>query len=375
MKVLFLTNIPSPYRVHFFNELGKHCDLTVLFEKKRSSERDKAWTGDEFRYFKGVYLKGVSTNVDAAFCLGVLPYVKDRSFDRVICSNFCTPTGMLAVHYMKRHKIPYYLESDGGFAKDGKGLRERIKKRVISGARGCFSTAATHDQYYMAYGADPARVRRYPFTSLFEADLASAPATAAERAELRNALGITEPQVVLSVGQFIPRKGFDVLLEAAIGLPRDIGFYFVGGTPTEEYEAFVRAHALENVHFVGFQSKEELKRYYRAADVFVLPTREDIWGLVVNEAMAEALPVVTTTRCVAGLELVREGENGYLVPRCDSEALREAISRAFADPRRLAKMSIAALETIRSYTFEEMVKRHMEILGEESDDISPESQS
>ena len=43
MNILWLTNIPSPYRVNFFNELGKYCDLTVLFEKKASDERDKSW--------------------------------------------------------------------------------------------------------------------------------------------------------------------------------------------------------------------------------------------------------------------------------------------------------------------------------------------
>ena len=374
MKILFLTNIPSPYRVHFFNELGKHCELTVLFEKERSRERNKEWKGDEFRRFNGVFLKGPSTSTDMAICPGVLRYVKDRSFDRIICSDFTTPTGMLAVSYMKRHRIPYYLESDGGFAGSSKGIKARIKRWIIAGAKGYFSTADEHDRYYLTYGADPARIHRYPFTSLFSSDVADAPVTPEGKAALREMLNIKEKRIVLAVGQFIPRKGFDVLLDAARGLPRDIGFYFVGGTPTEEYTAFVEKHALTNVHFVGFCAKDALQRYYRAADLFVLPTREDIWGLVVNEAMAAALPVVTTTRCIAGLELVREGENGFLVPPADSTALGDAITRAFASPAQLAGMSHAALETIRSYTIECMVKRHLELL-DPSGSAVPVSQS
>ena len=106
MKVLFLANVPAPYRVHFFNELGKRCDLTVLFEKRRSDERDPAWQVDAFRHFKGVFLKGISTRTDAAFCPGVTRYLRDRSFDCVICSTFSTLTGMWAIRYMKRHRIP-----------------------------------------------------------------------------------------------------------------------------------------------------------------------------------------------------------------------------------------------------------------------------
>ena len=56
MKILVLTNIPSPYRVDFFNEWGKYCDLTVAFEKEASDERDNSWKKYQFTHFKGVLL-------------------------------------------------------------------------------------------------------------------------------------------------------------------------------------------------------------------------------------------------------------------------------------------------------------------------------
>lgn len=61
----------------------------------------------------------------------------------------------------------------------------------------------------------------------------------------------------------------------------------------------------DNIVFVEFKTKEDLIDYYRAADLFVLPTREDIWGLVVNEAMAAGTPVITTTNCGAGMEILK----------------------------------------------------------------------
>ena len=118
---------------------------------------------------------------------------------------------------------------------------------------------------------------------------------------------------------------------------------------------------LSNVHFVGFQSKDALAEYYRSADLFVFPTREDIWGLVVQEAMAYGLPVVTTDKCVAGLELIEPGLNGYLVPGENVPALGDAVEQALSGD--LAGMGRAALETIRPYTIEAMAKFHGDLLG------------
>ena len=116
---------------------------------------------------------------------------------------------------------------------------------------------------------------------------------------------------------------------------------------------------LTNICFDGFMPKQKLLRYYQAADLFVLPTREDIWGLVVNEAMAYGLPVITTDRCVAGLDLVENGVNGYIVPADDVSALASSIKTALAGD--LTKMGSNSLEKIRPYTIENMAKVHMEI--------------
>ena len=117
---------------------------------------------------------------------------------------------------------------------------------------------------------------------------------------------------------------------------------------------------MPHVHFLGFQKKERLAEFYKAADLFVLPTREDIWGLVINEAMAYGLPVITTDRCVAGLELVEDGVNGYIVPVEDAQTLAEKIHAVLQSD--LEKMGQASLDKIRPYTLENMAKVHAEIL-------------
>src|SRR5699024_3120969 len=93
-----------------------------------------------------------------------------------------------------------------------------------------------------------------------------------------------------------------------------------------------------NLHFVEFLTREELYPHMQMADVLAMPTREDIWGLVVNEAMAFGLPVVSSDQCIAGLEMISDGENGYIVPVDDPAALAEKIGCVLEDPKRLHAM-------------------------------------
>lgn len=364
MKVLFITNIPSPYRVEFFKQLGKECELTVLFEKASSDERDTSWNNYNFDGFKGIIMKGIKFTVDGAFCPGVIKYLNAKKFDKIIVTDVSSPTGMLAIQYMRMRGIPYYIEGDGGFAKSGKGFKENIKRYFIKGAKGYFSTSKSHDEYYLTYGAKEEKIYRYPFSSLKEEDIITTPASEEEKQNLRKELNITEKHCILAVGQFVHRKGFDVLLNSAKMLSNDIGIYLVGGEPIEEYLSFIKENGLENIHFICFKNKPELKKYYLACDVFVHPTRDDIWGLVINEAMACGCPVITTEKCIAGLELIKNDLNGYLVPTDEPGAIADGVNKILENEALKAQMSLNNLEKIKDYTIEKMVQRHITILNE-----------
>lgn len=363
MKILFLTNIPSPYRLDFFNELGKWCELTVAFERESSSERDSSWKHYKIENFTPIFLKGIKWGYAGAFCPEVVNFLRKNKYDHIIVTNFTSPTGMLAIVRMRARKIPYWLESDGGFAKDHGGIKEKIKNFFIKDAAGYFSTAEEHDKYYLQYGAQPDRLIRYPFTSLHKADILSKPVPQEQKCQLRKELDITETKIIVAVGQFVPRKGFDILIDAMALLPSYIGCYIIGGQPTQEYIDQVSKHGVANVHFVGFQKKADLMKYYLSADLFVHPTREDIWGLVVNEAMANGLPVITTDRCIAGLELIKDPAIGAIVPVGNAKLLAEAICNTFE--RIDDTTAYKVLDVIRGYSFEEMVRRHNEVLREQ----------
>ena len=215
----------------------------------------------------------------------------------------------------------------------------------------------------MMYGAKMSQLIRYPFSSVYDSDVLSELMSESDKKNLRQELSIPEDRVLIAVGQFIYRKGFDLLIEATKELPSDVGVYIVGGSPSQELLDVKEKNNLCNLHFLQFMDKANLFRYYQAADAFVLPTREDAWGLVVNEAMACGLPVVTTDRCGAGVTMIEEGISGYVVPVNDKQQLAAALVRlARLEDAKLREMGQKAIEEARKYTIETMVEAHLNIL-------------
>ena len=364
-RVLFLTNYASPYRVHFYDELAKSMDVTVLYTDRVEDQKNRSaeWFVQGGGAYRPVQLtRCVAHFLDENLCLDVIGWLK-KPYDAIVICGYSSPTAIAAMHWLRRRKIPFYMEVDGGLIRQERKGKYLFKKRLVRMADRWLSSGRYTTEFLVHYGAEEDRIHRYPFSSVFERDILPAVPTEEEKQALREELGIPEKRVVLSIGQFIPRKGFDILMQAACSLEKDVGIYIVGGEPTEDYLNMRSGLGLENVHFVGFRKKEALSRYYRAADLFVLPTREDIWGLVINEAMAYGLPVITTDRCVAGLELVEEGVNGGIVPVEDAAALAAKMRQMLSSD--LRKMGAASLEKIRPYTIENMAKAHVAVFENE----------
>lgn len=368
MKICYLTNIPSPYRVDYFNELGKYCELTVFFEKKRSNERNEEWNHDKFKTFQGVFLDGISVTADTAFSLRGASVIKKHEYDIIVSTNYLTPTGIMQIAKMKLLNIPYFIEADGGVAGTGNGIKEKLKKKIIKGAELYFSTSQLCDKYFLTYGASQAKLRRYPFASIKRHELVDKLLTKDEKNILRNELGIEEEKVILSVGRFSYQngygKGFDTLLRVCEALPKEYGIYIVGDEPTKEFIEWKENKNLINLHYVPFKAKNELMKYFQAADISVLLSRSEAWGLVINESMSNATPVIATKACIAGLELIQHKTNGYLVDVDDDTAIKKFIVEFFEDSEQQILMQKACLYTAEKYTIEEMSEKHMEIFKE-----------
>ena len=358
-RVLFLTNLPTPYRIDFYRELGKLCDLTVVIEARRSKDLHFNWNDNDIKTFTLHYLNDGLLDEEKVNW-SVLSFLSKKKFDVIVVSTYHTYTGMLSLAYMKARNIPYVFETDGGMIADAESAAKKwYKTKLIKGAKVYFSPSTGSDEYLAYYGANREYIHRYPFSSLSDVDVLPNPLSREEKLDIRQKLGVKESKMILGVGQFIHRKGFDVMMKAAKDMDKNIVIYIVGGKPTEEYQKMQADYDLTQIHFEGFKTKTELTEYFKAADLFVLPTREDIWGLVINEAMAYGLPVVTTNRCVAGMELISDKD--CLVDIDNPHQLKNIMEILMTDDERRGEIAVRNLTKIKGYTVEKMAEAHIKV--------------
>jgi glycosyltransferase involved in cell wall biosynthesis len=106
------------------------------------------------------------------------------------------------------------------------------------------------------------------------------------------------------------------------------------------------------VVITGFVNQSGMGRYYAAADVLVLPSSHEPWGLVLNEGMCFGLPVIASDAVGAAPDLVRSGENGFVYPVGDVTALAAALRRLLADPAGRAAMGARSREIVGRFSYD-----------------------
>jgi len=125
------------------------------------------------------------------------------------------------------------------------------------------------------------------------------------------------------------------------------------GEERANLEALCQEPGLEDVRFAGFRNQSELPRFFQLADVFVLPSRHEPWGLIVNEAMAAGCPVIVSTDVGSHADLVTNQVEGCVFPVGDIPALTAALHHVFATPDTAARMGEAARRRVANWTYEE----------------------
>lgn len=356
-KVLVLSSYPAPYRVGVFKELSNYYDLETYFDTCSNENRSSEWFCKS-----GDFSFSILDNDEARQRFKqALKNIKD--FDFLLAYDPARKPTIKAIFKCRIHSVPYYVNNDGAILRPNI-FRDMIKRFLFKGASACFSSGRSATEYFKYYGIPEERIPVHNFSSLTKGDILLKPVSKEEKSKLRRQLNIEDKKTVITVGQFIHRKGFDVLLKAWKQADDKAQLLIIGGGDEQiSYEKFVKENGLQNVRIIGFIQKEELFKYYCASNIFVLPTREDVWGLVVNEAMAVGLPVITTDNCNAGLELIENGINGYIVPVENDNELAEKILYLLSDSSLCESMSINNLKKIENFTIEKVAQSHIEVIN------------
>ncbi len=353
MKVFWLFNHPAPYKVDFFNELGKYVDLDVYFERPSERSRSKDFYSEEALSFSCHICSSLSWGEGNNYTREPIKALKTNHYDVIVINGWRNYTEQRAIAYCRRHKLPYVFWINGGIAKPKENpIARLIKTHYIQGAESYFAPDEKSAAYLTHYKAPEERISLYPYSTIFEKDIADKPLSKEEKQKLRNGIGLKGKRVFVSAGQFVERKNYKRLIQIWAKMDPSDSLYLLGeGAQKREYEALINSLKLNNVFLLPFKKHAKLFDYFRAADCFVFPSKEDIYGHVINEAMSQALPVVSSRAVNASSHLIKDGINGCLADfNNDDEIIR--VLRAFPNE----SMGIAAVLTARENTIEKSVE-------------------
>jgi glycosyltransferase involved in cell wall biosynthesis len=356
-RVWLLTNTPSPYQVEFFSaiERSRAIDLDVRFMSL--NHRGEDWHPGGDLGFKYAELPGCGPRRRGSEAWRVHPRalreVLSSDHDFYILSGCYTSPTFLACAvclWLRRKRWGVWLERP--WPKDDRAswaTKLSAKSRLACKTRDLFLAVLTRAatrvlcvgsaamDAYRKLGAGRGKLALLPYicdTSRYQA--------VDDRAveQIRRQYRLAGKTVFLFSGQWIVRKGVDGLLAAFTRLAQersDVALVMLGDGPLrrrllEAIDPRVRG----SVHSQGHMRQAELPLWFAAADVFVFPSRYDGWGVVLNEACAAGLPIITTDAVGASKDLVIQGENGFVVARDDSDGVLEKM-RYFADHRDQAR--------------------------------------
>ena len=364
-RVAILVAAPTPYRDPLFERLARSADYDIQALYCCDHQLDQGWRISAPLY-PARFLRNLAPAVWHGWQLigsinpGVRRELRAYRPDAVIVYGYASATTLLAILWASKHRIPVLMRSDSNLLdEEGKpplvlAVKRLFMRWLTSCVSGFLSVGTLNSRYWLRYGAKPEKIFLARYAVDNEYFCSQAARYRACREQIRDENDWRQRYLLLFVGRLAGEKGVDMLIEGVRRISKvraDIGLLIVGEGP-ERKSLEKRAQNLPQVFFLGFQDWNQLPRYYAAVDLFVLPSVREPWGLVVNEAMASGLPVLTTRKVGAAQDLIIEGQSGYSVPENDAEAMALAIDRACQSEERLRAMGGVAQQLIASWNYE-----------------------
>ncbi|SFO26680.1 Glycosyl transferases group 1 [Pseudobutyrivibrio sp. UC1225] len=345
-KILYITNIEVPYKVKFFNQLAEKSELTVLYERQKSGNRNEEWSKSIDTNYKKIYLNGLNYKNENVISLSIFRYLS-KKYDEIIISCFNSPVQLMAMLYMRMMGMKYTLSFDGEIFVGETGFKNKLKKFFIKGA----------EKYLTAGEVSAANIRKlvgnksvypYYFSSF-------------DKTEIKSDVEQQDrDDYVLVVGQYFDYKGLDIAVKIAM-LDQKIRYKFVGmGKRTNLFLSEQHVGDLANVEVISFLQKEDLNKAYKEAAVLLLPSRKECWGLVINEAASFGTPIISTEGSGAAVEFLSPQYEKYLFKSDDYKGILDGIREILGSDIR--DYSEYLINKSRQYSIERMVESHVKAL-------------
>jgi glycosyltransferase involved in cell wall biosynthesis len=378
MRLAIVASHPIQYQAPLFRKLATMVDVDVLYAFTPRPE-DQAlagfsvafdWDIDLLSGYNSRYLNNVAASPSISFSGCDTPSVgvtlREGRYDAVLILGWYLKAFVQAAWACKRAGIPVMVRGDNHLLEPRSKLKQTLKAVVYPPALRIFDAALYVGQrshaYFRHYGFPEKRLFFSPHSVDENAFSASENTEARARVRAEHAIPADAPCAVF-VGKLVNRKRVADLIHAAARLRNrstPLHVIVAGSGPLESELRTLADALLVDAHFLGFQNQSAMPTIYAAADIMVLPSDNESWGLVANEALSSGRPLILSDLVGCAPDLAGDGETGRVFQTGNIDSLASAIGEvlrappspeALAERARIYSTQTAAEGVIASATY------------------------
>jgi len=384
VRLAYVVSHPIQYQAPLLRRIAREpdLDLTVLFGsdfsvrgyKDEGFRVEVTWDVPLLDGYRSHFLPRLrdtgTVSALSPISRGILRRLRNRdgspAFDALWVHGYASINALHAILAANTLGIPVLLRAESWLADRPRSLATLAAKhlflQMLRPAVAATLPIGSRNRDYWAHYFGP-DMPQFLMPYAVDNDYFARRTASADTGQLRAELQLTPGRpVILFASKLQRRKHADHLLEAYARLcaatPQPPPYLLIIGDGEERgrLESRARELGLDGIRFLGFRNQSELPAFFALADVFVLPSRHEPWGLIVNEAMAAGCAVIVSDEVGAHADLVTDGVEGFVFPVGDIGALAASLARVLSSPEQSRRMGEAARARVASWDFEADVR-------------------
>jgi len=379
-KLAYLVSHPIQYQSPLLRQITEHpdidlkvfflSDLSIRSFKNKEFNEEIKWDVPLLKGFSYEFLPCVGSNDSVSFFrplnYGLKRHLKNGNFDALWVHGYNYQNNLRAILTAKKLGIKVLMRGDSTLISTYRSplklfFKDKFLKWLFPKCDGFLSVGSLNKSYYQYYKVPQEKIFDMPYAvdnHFFQQNVIKA---RSHKDHFKASLCLKKGRpIILYAGKLMTRKRPMDLLEAYIKLSKNGKnepnpyLLFVGnGEERNRLEMRAKETGWRSIRFLGFQNQSKLPAYFDLCDVFVLPSSLEPWGLIINEVMNAEKPVIVSDQVGCAPDLVKDGENGFIFPAGDIQALAEALKNITNNPSLAKEMGRKSLEKINSFGYKE----------------------
>ncbi len=377
VRVAFVNTHPIQYFAPLYRYINASSQIEAvpiyLSDVSLRGEIDKGfghavkWDTDLLSGMTPVFAEGAGTRmVETGITKMMVPQtwslIRKGGYDAVVVHGHATGANHIAWAAAKSMGIPVFTRGETHLGLVRSSLRGTLRNLLMplfyATYNGVLAIGSANKRFYEAQKVPQRKISLFPYSVDNDQLITLAQMSDADRQARRSKLGLKPGRLaILYASKFQPRKHPEHLIEACAQLAKEgLEFDLVlagSGEMDAQLRALAGQHPQLNVIFPGFFNQSELPSLMAACDAFALPSRNEPWGLIINEAMCAGLPVIASREIGSVEDLIEDGVNGHIFDAGDIPALTNAIRSLLQNPEKTRAMGQASVTRIKQWGYRE----------------------